>query len=588
MAALTLYGTNVANGTLTTATNLVNATGGTEQSALTTINSNGGTYAEMSGVARTVNDFSAPQSPDGHGFVYSPGAGSFDTSNWSAKVTVGTNGALQGLTVRAYKYSSGTYTAIVTLTFTGNPASGKTTITVPASAGAATTFASGDLVYVDLWYFDNQLTADGDNPTLYTGNSAGGVINDVQITTANFTAGGGSVNGSATVFAFAGILGGVAGLAALPTGINAGPGLGGGINAAPALGGGIVGQGELQASSASLNNSTLEGQGNLGGGLAASGNAGTGQAGSSGLSTGLSGIAGFIQGLAGQGIIPAVSGTLGGAIHGIATLLAEAGFWPNLFGGQGLVQGSSASANYGTVTGSGNVQPNFLAGITQVVASSVAAAIATISGQGIFGTPAATGQGEAQASSAATPTLGLGGNGSLAGGLIAGIADIIATGGLLRLHPFSIAITAIKGLLNLGFSVKPALSTAFSVKPLLSFAFSVAPKLSAAFAVKPLLSFIFQPEPAVAQPNSSIQVIATLTDINGNPVTSAATCNVIVTFPDGTTSSFSLGTGVTNNGNGTYTLSYNTKTPGPHTEDWSATDATGNKTEYHHLTPVSF
>lgn len=437
--------------------------------------------------------------------------------------------------------------------------------------------------------------------------TVGGGATDWMAAAISFKAasGGGSVNGSSTIFSFAGIWNGFSGQAALPRGINAGPGLGGGINgnsilgrgisAGSSTGGGIAAQSEIQASSAAtptetiegqagfnsglsgqgevgassqaLDQATIQGEGAVGTGQSGSGSFGRGFSGSGGLSTGLAGFAGFISGLAAQGIIPAVVGTIGGAANAAATILAEAGFLLG-FGGHGDVHGSTASLNQATVTGSGNVQPNFLAGIAKVIASSAASVVATIlSGAGL-GT-GQSGHGNTEAASAATPGLTVEGSGALGGGLFAGIADFVGTGGIQRFAPFKIAIASVKGLVNLLFGNKTPLSLAVVDKAHIN------------------LSFLL--EPPVAKPNSTITVTATATDVNGNPVSNMATVTVTVTFPDGSTQNFSLsGATVTNAGSGNYTITYNTKTPGNCLEDWSMVDPTGNICEYHNITPVGF
>jgi hypothetical protein len=509
-----------------------------------------------------------------------------------------------------------------------------------------TTTVNGDLVigfaYTDTAQAGGVITAEPSGWTTITGvpvNDAGGAGSlgaawQVQTSAGNITyaptsgasqsyfdwvvsfkaaSGGTSVNGSANILALAGILGGISGIAALPRGINAGPGIGGGINATASFGGGINAQGEIQASSAATPTETFEGQAGINSGLsgqgevgassaatpqetvqgsgsvdtgqAASGNLGTGYSGNSGLFSGLSGLSGFISGLAGQGIIPAVTGTLGGLVHAIATILAEAGFLGGM-GGQGMVYGSTTSLNQATVTGSGNVSPNFLAGIGQIIASSVAAVYGTIlSGAGL-----GTGQsssGSVQAVSAATPRLTATGSGTLAGGLIAGISDILANGRLLRFFPFRLSFS-VKSLLNLIFGQKPRLSLTFSEKPKLSLNFAETSKLSLAFTHLGRINLTFFLEPPVAKPNSTITVTSTATDINGNPVSNMATVTVIVTFPDNSTQNFSLSSGVTNAGSGNYTVTYTTKGVGQCLEDWVMIDSTGNQTEAHNITPVGF
>jgi hypothetical protein len=80
----------------------------------------------------------------------------------------------------------------------------------------------------------------------------------------------------------------------------------------------------------------------------------------------------------------------------------------------------------------------------------------------------------------------------------------------------------------------------------------------------------------------------TALDANGNPVSTLVTVTCTVTFPDGSTSNYSLGSGITNAGSGKYTLTYVTKGQGENLEDWVGIDGAGNKCEFHNETPVSF
>jgi hypothetical protein len=131
--------------------------------------------------------------------------------------------------------------------------------------------------------------------------------------------------------------------------------------------------------------------------------------------------------------------------------------------------------------------------------------------------------------------------------------------------------------------------TATLVKALLTLVFAQSPQLSLDLSASPNLSLKFLLEPPVAYPNSTITVTATATDINGNPVSDMATVTVTVTFPDASTQNFSLsGSTVTNVGSGKYSITYTTKTPGQCLEDWVMIDPSGNKTEYHNITPVGF
>lgn len=115
-------------------------------------------------------------------------------------------------------------------------------------------------------------------------------------------------------------------------------------------------------------------------------------------------------------------------------------------------------------------------------------------------------------------------------------------------------------------------------------------KLSVSFlAATSKLTATFARSPSMAQPNASITVSATAKDANGNLLPNLSAVAVTVTFPDGSTSAFSLGSGVTNAGGGVYTLAYKTKTQGECVEDWLFTAADGVTTaEYHNITPVSF
>jgi len=72
-------------------------------------------------------------------------------------------------------------------------------------------------------------------------------------------------------------------------------------------------------------------------------------------------------------------------------------------------------------------------------------------------------------------------------------------------------------------------------------------------------------------PNSTVQSIITVTDVYGNPVTNLSAISFVVTYPDGTTATQSLVSGVTNVGSGQYKTTYVTKMEGEHTENWTVT-----------------
>lgn len=186
-----LYGSNVLDSTLTTACVLTTTSGGVETSATTTIASTSNPYAEILPRGGASTAVAALPSPTGKGWIYFPGvAGTFAAANWSASITH--SSAIKGVNtvVRFYKYSSGTYTSIGSITAT-NTATAKTTYSYAATAMSAVTLGATDGIYVDLWWFDNNSNAGGDNPVIYTSNSStAGVVNDVQITTSTFTPSG--------------------------------------------------------------------------------------------------------------------------------------------------------------------------------------------------------------------------------------------------------------------------------------------------------------------------------------------------------------------------------------------------------------
>lgn len=196
MASLTLYGSSVADGTLTTACDMAAATGGTETSKTTTVTFSGTNfnYAEVTSQGISVVDVNAiPTTPTGNGWVYKPGAGTFATGNWSAVVTLDAHGwsgssSTTNITIRFFKYSGGTYTSIGSLAAVSITGTSKTTYTFSASSLSSITFGASDLLYTDLWWFDGT-GANGDNPVVFGSTSSSqGVANDMQVTTSSFTA----------------------------------------------------------------------------------------------------------------------------------------------------------------------------------------------------------------------------------------------------------------------------------------------------------------------------------------------------------------------------------------------------------------
>jgi hypothetical protein len=184
MASLVLYGSSIANGTLTTADTMSATTGGAETSKTTTV-TGANNYAEVLSQGGTIASVTSIGSPSGKGWVYATGAGTFATGNWSASATFSCSApGTTDITIRFYRYSSGTYTSIGTINKTGIVAA-KTTYSFAATSFSSITFASGDLLYVDVWWHD--LNDANDTPIVYVSNSATqGVASDMQVTTSSF------------------------------------------------------------------------------------------------------------------------------------------------------------------------------------------------------------------------------------------------------------------------------------------------------------------------------------------------------------------------------------------------------------------
>lgn len=185
MASLTLYGSNVSNGTLTTASSMSNTTGGTEVAVQTTVTGTS-PYVEVVSRAATLASVTAIGSPSGKGWVYAPGSGTFATGNWSATVTFSaTSPGTTDVTIRFYKYSGGTYTSIGTINKTGITGT-KTAYSFAATSFSSVTFSSSDLLYCDVWWHDT--SGADDNPNVYVSNSGtAGVVNDLVVTTSSFS-----------------------------------------------------------------------------------------------------------------------------------------------------------------------------------------------------------------------------------------------------------------------------------------------------------------------------------------------------------------------------------------------------------------
>ena len=188
---LVVYGSNVADATLTTAADmsLDTESGNETSSTMTYTYSASGQYGEIMNQPSTTSGVaSIPATPTGNGWVFQPGPGLFTAGNWSASVTLSASNYVLGLTItiRFFRYSGGTYTLIGSIT-TPVLGTAKTTYTFSPTFFSSLSLGASDYLYTDLWWFDNQSTITGDNPVIYLSDSASqSVDNDMQVTTAPF------------------------------------------------------------------------------------------------------------------------------------------------------------------------------------------------------------------------------------------------------------------------------------------------------------------------------------------------------------------------------------------------------------------
>lgn len=195
MTSLTLYGSNVASTTLTSACKLADTTGGTETNVTTTGPSSGNGYVEIFSQAATASLNASLPSPDGKGWLYDNTNlenQTISAGNWSASIAVkdtAGSGPVQSFVIRFYKRSSGgTYTSIGSLTLSSQTINTTRTVyNFSASSLSSMSFSTGDKLYVDLFI---QATGWSSDPIVnYVSNSATqGVANDLQITTPGYTA----------------------------------------------------------------------------------------------------------------------------------------------------------------------------------------------------------------------------------------------------------------------------------------------------------------------------------------------------------------------------------------------------------------
>ena len=138
--------------------------------------------------------------------------------------------------------------------------------------------------------------------------------------------------------------------------------------------------------------------------------------------------------------------------------------------------------------------------------------------------------------------------------------------------------------------VRPFAAAFLSLKNRLGATFARASRLSASFTTASRLTATFTRSPALAAPNSTIEVTMQCTDTSGALVSNLSAVSVTVTFPDGTQSTYTMAAGaVTNAGGGNYTLTYTTKGEGENEELWSFTAANGTDVRTaRNITPVSY
>lgn len=158
--ALSVFPANQASATLGTADQLYSISGSPSTvNTLTTVNGSTG-WGEIpaQGSAAAWPSLGSIGSPSGKGFFLDASTldGKTISGNWSGNERICDNGGtgtiVTDITVRVFKYSSGVYTGIVSWTLTSvtlptTPA----TISLPSTAGTATSFATGDKLYIDFW-----------------------------------------------------------------------------------------------------------------------------------------------------------------------------------------------------------------------------------------------------------------------------------------------------------------------------------------------------------------------------------------------------------------------------------------------------
>ena len=222
--ATTLYGSSVAATTITTACKMSSTTGGTETSKTTNApNDSSQNYMEVLSQGGTGTDSASQAAPSGKGWLWDVTTLEGQTiaaGNWSAVITLTDTAGFTAVTfiLRVYKYNSGTYTAIGTLTLTGQAMSGtKTSYSLPSSSFSAVSFTTGDKLYFDETIHPTTGHWTGDPIANFVSNSGtAGVVNDFVITAPDY-----SPTAVTTTYSFTDSLSGSDSLSVLNTSINA-------------------------------------------------------------------------------------------------------------------------------------------------------------------------------------------------------------------------------------------------------------------------------------------------------------------------------------------------------------------------------
>jgi hypothetical protein len=154
-----------------------------------------------------------------------------------------------------------------------------------------------------------------------------------------------------------------------------------------------------------------------------------------------------------------------------------------------------------------------------------------------------------------------------------GVSRVVSSMKILRSLPASYVPRALGSTLYM--AIAGAInSVKQTVQQALSSSISHQSSLTLNGSVRTSLSVSYQGA-SMPAPFSSILETITVTDVNGALVSNASVATVIVTWPDDTTVTLTLGAGVTDLGSGQYQAKYNTKMPGIIREVWSIVAADG-------------